>query len=203
VSQIHAPDVPIRQFRQILVWPLQLMSIKEGAQIQNHWELLEQGGAGNPWFEAGHGIGDEEGALKERQYAEFVTFLPYVQRMLYGEGKGRGVAAGGESPIRIFRRADVRAVRMVFPGRGEESARVLEVSRVDLYFFYDLDVALMVVEVFASDLPFDSAQEILYRFGRSYPTYWTPQGNGGHCFERVEWLDADGNVLECSDYEKR
>src|SRR5262249_16909453 len=142
---IHAPDLPIRQFRQILVWPLQLMPIKEGAQIQNHWELLEC--TDTPWAEAGHGIGDEGGALTERQYAELGTLLPYVQRMLYGEGKGRGVAAGGESPIRIFRRSDVRAVRMVFPGRGEEGTRVLDVARVDLYFFYDLDVALMVVEI--------------------------------------------------------
>ena len=27
----------IRQFRQILIWPLQLMPIRESAQIQNHW----------------------------------------------------------------------------------------------------------------------------------------------------------------------
>ena len=196
------PDRTVRQFRQILLWPLQLMPIREGAQIQNHWELLESAGADNPWFEAGHGIDEETGALKERQYAEFVTFLPYVQRMLYGEGKGRGTS-GAESPIRIFRRADLRAVRVCFPGPDGSAARVLDVERVDLYFFYDLDVALLVVELAAGGLSFETVQELLYRFGRSYPTFWTPQGLGGHCFERVEWLGADGAVLARSDYENR
>jgi hypothetical protein len=193
---------PVRQFRQILLWPLQLMPLRESAQIQNHWQVLEQAGTGNPWFEAGHGIEAESGTLQERQYAEFVTFLPYVQRMLYGEGKGRGTA-GAESPIRIFRRADVRSVRMRYPGNGESRERVFEVARVDLYFFYDLDVALLVVEIAASDLPFAVVEETLYRFGRSYPTFWTPQGLGGHCLEQVEWLDAAGEVLSRSDYANR
>ncbi|MCG6861070.1 MAG: hypothetical protein LJE70_07310 [Chromatiaceae bacterium] len=34
----------VRHFRQILLWPLQLMPIHESAQIQKHWELLEQAG---------------------------------------------------------------------------------------------------------------------------------------------------------------
>lgn len=41
----------VRQFRQILLWPLQLAPIREGAQIQEHWELLERKGAGNHWSE--------------------------------------------------------------------------------------------------------------------------------------------------------
>src|SRR5436190_455267 len=28
----------VRQFREILLWPLQLAPIREGAQIQEHWE---------------------------------------------------------------------------------------------------------------------------------------------------------------------
>jgi hypothetical protein len=191
----------VRQYRQILVWPLQLMPIREGAQIQNHWELLEHAGADNPWSVRGHGFDAGAESLPEQEYAEFVTFLPYVQRMLYGEGKGRG-ASGSESPVRVFRRSDVSAVRMVFPGRAEE-AREFGVARVELYFFYDLDVALLVVEIAAQDIDFAVAQEILYRFGRSYPTYWTPQGHGGHCLERVEWLDDSGRALACSDFERR
>lgn len=191
----------VRQFRQILVWPLQLMPIREGAQIQNHWELLEQAGTENPWRARSHGFDADAGSLAEFEYAEFVTFLPYVQRMLYGEGKGRA-ASGGESPLRIFRRSDVSAVRMTFPGSADEPL-VLDVARVELCFFYDLDVALVVVEIAAQDLAFGLVQEILYRFGRSYPTYWTPQGHGGHCLERVEWLDASGRALACSDFERR
>ena len=191
----------VRQFRQILVWPLQLMPIREGAQIQNHWELLEQAGTDNPWRARSHGFDADAESLPELEYAEFVTFLPYVQRMLYGEGKGRA-ASGGESPLRIFRRSDVSAVRMTFPGRADEPL-VLDVARVELCFFYDVDVALLVVEVAAQDLAFALVQEILYRFGRSYPTYWTPQGRGGHCLERVEWLDGSGRALACSDFERR
>lgn len=191
----------VRQFRQILVWPLQLMPIREGAQIQNHWELLEQAGTDNPWRARSHGFDADAESLPEHKYHEFVTFLPYVQRMLYGEGKGRA-ASGGESPLRIFRRSDVSAVRMTFPGRADEPL-VLDVARVELCFFYDVDVALLVVEVAAQDLAFALVQEILYRFGRSYPTYWTPQGHGGHCLERVEWLDGSGRALACSDFERR
>ena len=35
----------VRQFRQILLWPLQLMPLKEGAQIQEYWDLLATSGA--------------------------------------------------------------------------------------------------------------------------------------------------------------
>ena len=35
----------VRQFRQILLWPLQLVPLREGAQIQEHWDLLERFGA--------------------------------------------------------------------------------------------------------------------------------------------------------------
>jgi len=191
----------VRQFRQILLWPLQLMPIKESAQIQNHWEVLERPDRDNPWFEAPDAFDEESGQLQERQYAEFVTFLPYVQRMLYGEGKERGSTSTGESPIRVFRRADVRTVRVCFP--GDEDAQVFEVARADLYFFHDIDVALLVVEIAAEDVPFALVQQALYRFGRSYPTFWTPQGLAGHCPVSVEWLDAEGTVLAGSDYEKR
>src|SRR5947209_20608027 len=34
----------VRQFREILLWPLQLAPIREGAQIQEHWELLGRAG---------------------------------------------------------------------------------------------------------------------------------------------------------------
>src|SRR5262249_33020995 len=31
----------VTHFRQILLWPVQLMPLKEGQQIHSHWELLE------------------------------------------------------------------------------------------------------------------------------------------------------------------
>jgi hypothetical protein len=198
-EQGSAAQRTVRHFRQVMVWPLQLMPLREGDQIQNHWELLQHGGAGNPWRE----VQDEfanPAEFQERHYNEFVAFLPYVQRMLYGEGKGCGSAAG-ESPIRVFRRSDVAQVRLTFPEGGE--AVTVQVNHVDLYFFYDLDVAILAVEISADDLSFERAHEILFRLGRSYPTYWSKDGQGGHCLRRVEWLAADGRVLVASDYERR
>jgi len=190
----------VRHFRQILLWPLQLMPIREGAQIQKHWELLQQPGPDNPWREVGDEFTGDPTQFQERHYNEFVTFLPFVQRFLYGEGKGAG-SGYGESPIRVYRRSDVARVRMTYPDAAP--AITFEVAHVDLYFFFDIDVVVLVVEIHADDLPLARAQETLYRFGRGYPTYWEADGNGGHCMKRVEWLAGDGSVLAGSDFENR
>ncbi len=76
----------VRHFRQILLWPLQLMPLREGKQVQRHWEVLQSGGADNPWHEVVDEFGGAPGHYQERHYNELVTFLPYVQRFLYGEG---------------------------------------------------------------------------------------------------------------------
>src|SRR5262249_29107850 len=68
---------------------------------------------------------------------------------------------------------------------------------------YDIDVAILVVEIFADDVPLAVAQDTMYRFGRAYPTYWDQDGTGGHCVDRAEWLSTDGTVLAKSDYEQR
>src|SRR5262245_44861889 len=101
--------VTVRQFRQILLWPLQLMPAKEGVQIHRHWESLAQAGADNPWLEVEDEFTGDPADFQERHYAEFVNFLPYVQRVLYGEGKGVADGMHGpqaQSPIRVFRRSD-------------------------------------------------------------------------------------------------
>ena len=110
----------LRQFRQILLWPLQLAPISAGTQIQKHWELLEKGGADNPWGEVRDEFSCAPGEFQVRHYSEFVTFLPYVRRFLYGDGDRRATSSGViESPIRVFRRNDVAQVRMTFPGRTD------------------------------------------------------------------------------------
>ena len=63
---------------------------------------------------------------------------------------------------------------------------------VDLYFFDDVDIVLLNVELAADDLPLPQAQELLYRFGRGYPAGWDAAGQPLHCMAGVEWLDADG-----------
>jgi hypothetical protein len=195
-----ASKVIVRHFREILLWPLQLEPVHEGRQIHRHWELLA--GAASPWREIEDEFTGDPKEFKERHYAEFVTFLPHVQRFLYGEG-GRAGAGSRliESPIRVFRRSDVAKVRALM--RAGAPAIVFDIAHVDLYFFYDLDLVILVVEIFADDVPLDTVHDVLYRFGRAYPPYWEADGSGAMCPARVEWLSAAGAALAVSDYERR
>ena len=192
----------VRQFRQILLWPLQLVPLKETAQIQEPWEILTQPGVEHPWKETRDEFNCGPGEYQPRHYSEFVTFLPYVRRFLYGEGKGRGKSGTIDSPIKVFRRNDIAAVRITYPD-SDMPPLTFGVAHVDISFFYDIDVVILVVELFANDLPLDVAQETLYRFGRAYPTYWHADATAGHCVRRAEWLARDGAVLATSDFEAR
>jgi hypothetical protein len=80
---------------------------------------------------------------------------------------------------------------------------VLQVVHVNLYFFYDVDVMLLEVEVRADDLSLAQAQELLYRFGRAYPSGWDADGEPLHSLTAVDWLGADGRVLASSDAQQR
>ncbi|WP_228720711.1 CorA family divalent cation transporter [Nitrogeniibacter mangrovi] len=188
-------------FRQILLWPLQLMPLREGSQIHRHWAWLEEARPDNPWREVDDEFTDDPAGFQQRHYSEFVTFLPHVQRFLYGEGRTRG-GAPGESPIRVFRRRDVARVRCTYPGDALAPAE-FDIAHIDLYFFFDLDIAVLNVELHGDDISLDCAQETLFRLGRAYPTYWESNGDPGHCLKRTEWLDADGRVLATSDDEQR
>ncbi len=194
---------PVRHFRQILIWPLQVMPIREGAQIQEPWDILQNSQSEHCWRERQDEFGCTPDDFEERHYSEFVTFLPYVRRFLYGEGASRGgTSRGAESPLRVFRRSDIAKVRMTFP-EHESEPETFDVARVDLCFLYDIDVVLLVVEIFADDISLGRAQDAMYRFGRAYPTYWAEDCRGGHCVNLAEWLGPDGSVLAASDYEQR
>ena len=170
----------VRQFRQILLWPLQLMPIRsERTQIQRHWELLQQPGPGNPWHEVVDEFTGEPGEFQERHYNEFTTFPPHVQRFLYGEGRSSrdsadGRANPGGSPMRVFRRDDVAAVRLT--SCAGSVPLTLSIAHVDLYFFYDIDIVLLNVEVAGIDLTLYQAEDTLYRFARAYPAAWQDDG---------------------------
>ena len=107
----------VRHFRQTVIWPLQLMPIRVGERTVEAWQALEATEGANPWRESRDEFCAPED-FQERHYSEFVTFLPYVQRFLYGEGKERGTPAS-ESPIRVFRRGDVARAHDVPRRRGE------------------------------------------------------------------------------------
>ncbi len=178
------------------------MPIRPGTQIQTHWQLLEQESADNPWRELRDEFTPDGKQFQLRHYSEFVTFLPYVQRFLYGESRTEKESAErnkdpGSSPMRVFRRHDISKVRMVT--RTGADPITLSIAHVDLYFFYDNDIVLLNVEVHGDDLTLALVQELLYRFGRAYPAGWDEAGDGLHCLHSLEWLAADGTVLAASD----
>lgn len=192
----------VEKFREIVIWPVQLMPRHEGAQIHNHWEALDATSAQSVWQELADEFTADPGDFSERHYKEFVTFLPFVQRFLYGEEKrGTGSVGAQRSSMMVFRRQDVAQVRITFP--GEAPPVTFDVAHVDLYFFYDIDIAILTMEIAGERIPLSQALDTLYRFGRTYATHWEPSGRGGHCPERVEWLALDGAVLATSDYEDK
>jgi hypothetical protein len=194
-------ELIVRHFRQIVVWPLQLMPLRPGQQVQRHWEALESIHGDNRWKELVERFADPA-EFHERHYKEFVTFLPYVQRFLYGSTAGQESAnAPAQGSMRVFRRDDVSRVRIVF-NAGEEPI-LYNVQNVSLYFFLDADIAILTLEMYADDVPLDRAQDTLFRFGRAYPAYWERNGQGGNCPYSVEWLGKNGDVLAASDFAAR
>lgn len=180
------------------------MPLREGSQIQRHWEALVGTGTEQPWQAITDPL-SAAGGDPGRHYHELVTFLPYVQRFLYGEGPEGGAGATGSgrqgSPMRVFCRRDIGAVR-VWLDAGAEPIR-LAVDCVRLYFFWDIDVVLLNLEIHADDLPLATAQDVLYRFGRAYPAGWDSQGRALRSALRVEWLGVDERVLAVSDSQER
>ena len=191
--------VVVREFRQILIWPLQLMPQPGSETVERqHWDVLTAaaGGADQSWTE----IDYDPGSLTEAQYRQFETFLPHVHRFLFS----RGAAAKADnqlSPVRVFRRRDIAQARMTVDARTNPT--LLDVAHVDLYLFSDVNVVVLALELEGRDLTLERAQEVMYRFGRAYPPGWSETGEASYCPQRVEWLDRDGRVLATSDYERR
>ncbi|MEY4751420.1 MAG: hypothetical protein RIQ60_3634 [Pseudomonadota bacterium] len=195
----------VRRFRQSLIWPLQLLPRAGDAQTRP-WEVLlaHADASGHcAWQEVvDEYTGDADG-FHERHYNEFVTFLPHVQRFLYGEGHSRGARGrtGGTSSMRVLRRNDVAAVSVgLTPG---DAPIRLAIEHIDLIFFFDVDVIVLNVELHGQDLPLAQVQELLYRLGRAYPPGWDDAGRGLHCPAEMAWLGADGRVLARSDAGER
>ncbi|MEO7378917.1 MAG: hypothetical protein ABIV23_02480, partial [Sphingomicrobium sp.] len=199
LAPLPAADIRVEQFRQILVWPLQLPPAPAGLRASTHWETLERD---SHWEEVADEFTEDGDDFQERHYAEFLAFMPDVQRFLYGEV----ASEGGEdphavSPIHVFRRRDIARARIVL--RTGDRPIDFEVARVELYFFYDVDVAIVAIELAASDLSLAEAQEALFRIGRAYPKRWNADGSATECCASIALLAADGAVLAMSDYEVR
>lgn len=194
--------VPIvRHFRHMLLWPLQLEPEKDGSATGNRWEVLLQDVNTALWKPLESPLASDAEQFRERHYSEFVTFLPFVQRFLYGECRSSHTKASTAAAMRVFQRRDVNALRLrVWP---DHPAIMMKVSRVSLYFFRDIDVVLFSVELSAEELPLPTVMELLYRFGRAYPASWHRSGQGMHNVFQADWLDANGSVLASSDTASR
>lgn len=195
----------VHHLRQVLLWPLRLLPAHDGDE-RAPWQRLRDLGTSegaSPWREQVDEYTGDPRQFHERHYNEFVTFLPYVQRFLYGEGRsarGEGSDEQG-TPMRVFRRRDVARVR-VWPRAGAEPVE-MRVVHVDLYFFLDIDVVMLNVEFEAGALSLRDAQELIYRNGRAYPPGWDAEGRPRHCHHAAEWLAPDGQVLVRSDAQAR
>jgi hypothetical protein len=203
MTRVSPPSPLVRHFRQILLWPLQIIGGDQPhKRMRKHWECLQRLGGQCAWREVKGAFAGDPRDFKDRYYKEFVTFLPYVQRFLYGESGGQGEGRGyGDSPIRVFRRQDIARVRLTY--QTDQPPVNFDVEHVSLCFFYDIDIIILVVEIVAEDLPLSLAQDTLFKFGRAYPAFWEANGLAGQCLPRVEWLSWDDHVLATSDYEDR
>jgi hypothetical protein len=190
-----AATAQVRHLRQVLLWPLRLMPLPADTGARP-WELLTPN-----WREEVDEYTGHADDFHERHYNEFVTFLPYVQRFLYGDGRAQRDAGAVGSPMRLFRRRDVAQVRVV--SKPGDAPLRLDIVHVDLIFFLNIDLVLLNMELSASDLPLAQAQDLLYRFGRAYPAGWDAMGQALHCMASVEFLDAAGAVLARSDAQQR
>jgi len=191
-----APQAAIvREFRHMLLWPLQLRRLPSASGFKHHWDAL----AANPgpWKPVKDNLMIDDDSC-HTGYREFVYFLPYVQRFLYGFGE-----ADAKTPasLHVFRRDDIAKVRIQL--REDSDPIEFDVGRLRLIFFYDVEIALLAIEIVARDLPLEAAVETMDRFGRPYPPSWEATNQGAHCTHRLEFLDAAGRLLTASDYGDR
>jgi hypothetical protein len=98
-------------------------------------------------------------------------------------------------------RSDIATVRVQLT--PDTQPLDLSIAHVDLYFFFEIDIAILGLELYATDIALTTAQDVMFRLGRSYPAYWEPTGQAGHCPSTVEFIAKSGQTVAASDYEDR
>ncbi len=187
----------VRSFHHTLLWPITLTPLKRhpGADVIHYWETLKRNPG--PWKYVDDTLLIEDESCVAG-YEEFVYFLPYVQRFLYGVGdEGRGA----QSSLHTFTRNDIATAEVALTEGA--TPIVLDVLRARLYFFYDVDVAVAVMEVAGEDIPLADVVELMDRFGRPYAPAWDSHNQGAHCPHSVAFRGKDGTLLSQSDYGDR
>ena len=100
-----------------LVWPLQIELRSLTGTREQHREIFDRYRTMHPWERVDDEFVTDPSRFNERHYREFVSFLPYVQRVLYGEGRS-GRDDTGDGPVRVYRRKDIAKLRLTLgPGQ--------------------------------------------------------------------------------------
>ena len=191
----------VQHLRQILLWPLRLVALRRGDDVQRRpWELLGADSAGESLAARGRRIHRRARALPGAPLQR-VRHLPALRAAVplrRGPRARHGGARRRIADARVPPRRRARGARAA--ARRRSAPFTLQVVHVDLYFFYDIDVVLLNVEVArrrpalarcAGDaVPL--RPRLPGRLGRGRPGRCTAMAS-------VEWLDADGAVLARSD----
>jgi hypothetical protein len=183
----------IENFRQILLWPLELR-LPQNQKVESLVEFLKE--PSFPWKPVDY-YSRCPSDDPDWRYAEFVYFHTFVQRFLYPDP-----STAHEPGFVIFGRDDVAKLYIELSGGQPET---LDVLRVHLYLF-QTQIAILVVEV-AAHHTLTREQTLLFQdqFRRVYPPYFCkPDGvttKAGNCPTLVQWLDKHGVPIgERSDY---
>jgi hypothetical protein len=203
MTSVASPEVLVRHFRQILMWPLRIMPGQlEGIHISKHWEFLEASGEDCPWREVRDEFDDPTSVSRRGITRNSSPSCPSYSAFCMAKEHPATDRRALASPLCEYCAAAI-SLRCESCSKSSSPPLLFEIAHVDLYFFYDTDIIILVVEFFANDLPLLLAEDVLFKVGRAYPGYWEPSGQGAHCPYRVEWLSTTGDTLAVSDYENR
>ena len=194
-------ELIVRHFRQILVWPLQLMPLRPGEPLQRHWERCPRFAwaiRGTKSTMSSVAIpGNSRSGTTRNSSPSCPT---YSVSLRFGGRSGIGVGRRSGEPARVPpRRCGTRAHHLCAGHRALE----FKIAHIISDFFLDADIAILAFEMYANDILLDRAQDTLFRFGRAYPAFWDRDGSGGNCPQAVEWLNRAGEVLATSDFAAR
>lgn len=197
MSEESSPRPKVLAFRQILFLPLHLQDQKEIKNLPEPWR---------PQADPLKEIAEAKEEAWQPEYAEFVYFHPFVQKILYPK-------PGDRSP-RLYTRSDIKGVEVCAgPGDTDAEWQRFEVYGIKLFLFQDCRVAILALEVGAgipgeagaeaacSAGTVENLEDFFDRFRRLYPPYWwgistdTYAKNPGHCFLGVRWLGSDNAPL--------
>lgn len=204
---MHAATMPVRLFREILIWPLALTTAGKEADkaVENAVLALER--PGGPW-ERVDDPGGGEGLCRDA-YAEIVYFHPFVQSVLFTRSR-----PDRQPAVRRYRRSGVRGLSFTLPSGDPMGPHRFEfaVERVILTLF-NSGTAVLAVEVASDDgyarrdgdgiaqpMTLADAQIVLCRLRRAFPAYWHPEKDWpAECVTDVAWLGGGVTMPEEPD----